>query len=227
MDRLIDLSLHVGVDLLVNVDAAAPSGRIYKSAKLVGENGTLRSYQKSRLVPFGAYVPFRKVFGWTTHYTKVTKVADEDRQRDTGPVVLRISSPTTLVIGPLISYETTFSDRVHRKVKLGAELLVYLSSTSTFHGTWVQPQLAALPAVHVVEVGCPAVHVGLSGDSLAFDAGGRWLAWFPLGYQGVVVVTVSLASSAPLYQRLGYQVLVLIFRDPGLCAILLAPLLSR
>ncbi|AKN16777.1 apolipoprotein N-acyltransferase [Mycobacterium haemophilum DSM 44634] len=210
--RLADLSRQVGADLLVNVDAAAPSGRIYKSATLVGERATLRSYQKSRLVPFGEYVPLRPVFGWITRYTKA---AAEDRQRGTGPVALRISSPGTLVIGPLISYETTFSDLARREVQLGAELLVYQSSTSTFQGTWAQPQLAALPAVHAAEVGRPAVHVGLSGDSSAFDARGRRLAWCPSGYQGVVVVTVSLASSATLYQRLGDGVLVPAFAILG------------
>lgn len=210
--RLVDVSRQVGADLLVNVDAAAPSGRIYKSAVLVGERGTLGSYQKSRLVPFGEYVPLRPVFGWITRYTKA---ADEDRERGTGPVELRINARGALVIGPLISYETTFSDLARRQAQLGAELLVYQSSTSTFQGTWAQPQLAALPAVHAAEVGLPAVHVGLSGDSSAFDARGRRLAWCPSGYQSVVVVTVSLASTTTLYQRLGDWVPVSAFAILG------------
>jgi apolipoprotein N-acyltransferase len=170
---------------------------VFKSAVLVGEHGSLGSYQKTRLVPFGEYVPLRPLFGWITRHSKA---AAEDRQRGTGPVVLHAG---TLDIGPLTSYETTFSDLARREAQLGAGLLVYQSSTSSFQGSWAQPQLAAQPAVRAVEAGRPAVHVGLSGASSAFDARGRRLAWCPSGFRGVIVVSVPLGSDATLYQRLG------------------------
>jgi apolipoprotein N-acyltransferase len=201
--RLTELSRSVGADLLVNVDARAPSGGIYKSAVLVGEHGVLGSYQKTRLVPFGEYVPLRPLFGWITRHSKA---AAEDRQRGTGPVLLHTGSRgavASLDIAPLISYETTFSDLARRAVQLGAELLVYQSSTSSFQGSWAQPQLASQPAVRAVEVGRPAVHTGLSGDSSAFDMHGRRLAWCPSSFRGAIVVNVPLRSSATWYQRLG------------------------
>ena len=207
--RLAELSRRVGADLLVNVDAPAPSGGIYKSAALIGEHGSLGSYQKTRLVPFGEYVPLRPLFGWITRHSRA---AAEDRQRGTGPVVLPVGA---LSIGPLISYEATFSDLARREAQLGAQLLVYQSSTSSFQGSWAQPQLAVQPAVRAVEVGRPAVHVGLSGDSSAFDSRGRRLAWCPSGFRGVSVVSVPLASNATLYQRLGDWVPVTAFAIVG------------
>lgn len=54
--RLAELSQRVGADLLVNVDAPAPDGGIYKSAVLVGAHEAVGSYRKTRLVPFGEYV---------------------------------------------------------------------------------------------------------------------------------------------------------------------------
>ncbi len=203
--RLTELSRRVGADLLVNVDAPAPGGGIHKSAVLVGERGSLGSYQKTRLVPFGEYVPLRPLFGWITRHSRA---AAEDRQRGTGPVVLRVGA---LSIGPLVSYETLFSDLARREARLGAGLLVYQSSTSSFQGSWAQPQLAAQPAVRAVEAGRPAVHVGLSGDSSAFDARGHRLAWCPSGFRGVTVVSVPLGSSVTPYQRLGDWVPVLAF----------------
>ena len=203
--RLTDLSRQVGAALLVNVDAPAPSGGIHKSAVLIGEHGELGTYRKTRLVPFGEYVPLRPLFGWIARHSKA---AGEDRQRGTGPVVLHVDP---FDIGPLISFETTFSDLARREAQLGADLLVYQSSTSTFQGTWAQPQLAGQPAVHAVEVGRAAVHVGLSGDSSAFDARGRRLVWRPSDYRGVVLVNVPLGSSTTLYQRLGDWVPVLAF----------------
>ncbi|HWT47824.1 MAG TPA: apolipoprotein N-acyltransferase [Mycobacterium sp.] len=203
--RLTELSRRVGADLLVNVDAPASGGGIYKSAVLIGEHGSLGSYHKTRLVPFGEYVPLRPLFGWITRHSRA---AAEDRQRGSGPVVLHAG---TVSIGPLVSYETLFSDLARREARLGAELLVYQSSTSTFQRSWAQPQLAAQPAVRAVEAGRPAVHVGLSGDSSAFDLRGHRLAWCPSGFRGVIVVSVPLESNATLYQRLGDWVPVMAF----------------
>jgi apolipoprotein N-acyltransferase len=203
--RLAELSRRVGADLLVNVDARTPAGGIYKSSVLIGPGGARGSYSKTRLVPFGEYVPLRPLFGWAARHTKA---AAEDRRRGVGPVVLNAGS---LAIGPLISFEATFSDLARREVQLGAELLAYQSSTSTFQGSWAQPQLASMVAVHAVEVGHPAVHAGLSGVSSAFDARGWKLGWFPSHDRGVLVVEVPLGSHSTVYQRLGDWVIALAF----------------
>jgi apolipoprotein N-acyltransferase len=220
MADLADLSRRVGADLLVNVDAPAATGEIYKSSVLIGPNGSLGAYRKVRLVPFGEYVPLRPLLGWISRYTKA---AVQDRGRGSGPVVLHAGS---LAIGPLISFEATFSDLPRREVHLGAQLLAYQSSTSSFQGSWAQPQLASQVAVHAVEVGRPAVHAGLSGNSAAFDARGRELAWRPSTYRGVIVVSVPLGSQTTVYQRLGDWVPALALAVLG-AAIMVATVRSR
>ncbi len=204
-ENLAQLSRRVGADLLVNVDAPAATGGIYKSSVLIGPNGPVGAYRKVRLVPFGEYVPLRPLLGWVTAHTKA---AAEDRRRGGAQEVLHAGS---LTIGPLISFEATFSDLPRRAVQLGAQMLVYQSSTSTFQGSWAQPQLASQVAIHAVEVGRPAVHTGLSGDSAAFDARGRQLAWCASRYRGTIVVDVPLGSITTAYQRLGDWVLALAF----------------
>ncbi len=195
--RLVDLRRRIGADVLVNVDARVSGGGIYKSSVLIGSDGVRGSYSKTRLVPFGEYVPLRPLLEWATRHTDA---AGEDRRRGDGPVVLRTDS---LALGPLISFETTFSDLPRRVVRLGADLLAYQSSTSSYQGSWAQPQLASMAAVHAVEVGHPAVHTGLSGVSSAFDARGDQLGWLPAAERGVLVVDVPLGSRTTLYDRLG------------------------
>lgn len=205
MAELTELSRRIDADLLVNVDAAGPGGNIRKSSVLIGPNGSLGSYQKTRLVPFGEYVPLRPLLGWATRHTKA---AESDRHRGHGPEVLRAE---TLTIGPMISFEATFSDLPRQEVLLGAQLLTYQSSTSTFQGTWAQPQLASQVALHAVEVGRPAVHAASSGISSAFDATGRRLAWFASTESGVVVVEVPITSASTVYQKVGDWFLALVF----------------
>ncbi len=203
VERLVELRRRVGADLLVNVDARAPEGGIYKSSVLIGPDGVRGAYAKTRLVPFGEYVPLRPLLDWATRHTKA---AGEDRRRGDGPMVLQADSVAS---GPMISFETTFSDLPRRVVRLGAQLLAYQSSTSSYQGSWAQPQLASMAAVHAVEVGRPAVHAGLSGVSTAFDARGRSLGRLPAQDRGVLVVDVPLKSRSTLYDELGDWPIVL------------------
>jgi apolipoprotein N-acyltransferase len=194
---LTELSRRVGTYLLVNVDAPASTGAIFKSSVLIGPSGVLGAYPKTRLVPFGEYVPLRPLLGRLTRHTKA---AGENRHRGNGQLVLHAGP---LAVGPLISFEAVFSDLPRREVQLGAQLLAYQSSTSTFQGSWAQPQLASEVAVRAAEVGRPAVHSASSGDSTAFDARGRKLAWCPSSYRGAIVISVPIGPHTTGYQRLG------------------------
>lgn len=203
LESLTALSRRLDTYLLVNVDARAPTGGIYKSSVLIDGNAELGTYRKTRLVPFGEYVPLRQLLEPLARHTKA---AAEDRRRGSGPVVLHAGS---LAVAPLISYEATFSDLPRRAVRQGAQLIVYQSSTSTFQGSWAQPQLASQAAVHAVEVGRPAVQAATSGVSSAFDARGHRLAWASSGYRGAILVDVPLATGTTVYQRVGDWVLAL------------------
>ena len=201
---LTDLSRRLDAYMLVNVDAPAPAGGIYKSSVLIGPDGELGTYKKTRLVPFGEYVPLRQLLGPITRHTKA---AAEDRRRGSGPVVLRAGSlavaTTGQLRGDLLRPAPPRSGTGRRAAR------AYQSSTSTFQRSWAQPQLASQAAVHAAEVGRPAVHAALSGDSSAFDSRGRKLAWLASDYRCATVVDVPLASGTTLYQRLGDWVLVL------------------
>jgi apolipoprotein N-acyltransferase len=198
----VDLALRraaagVGADLLVNVDAAGPSGRIAKSAYQYGPDGVADVYVKQRLAPFGEYIPLRPVLGWIAGHTDA---AERDRVTGPGLTVFEVAGRR---VGPLISYESTFPDMRRGLARLGADLTIVQGSLTTFHGSWAHAQQASFEALRAVESGRPAVLVELDGTSAAFDPRGRRLAWYPPEFRGAFVVDVPLSAEQTPYVRLG------------------------
>ena len=165
-------------------------GGIYKSALLVGEAGVLGSYDKTRLVPFGEYVPLRPLLGWVT---RLTDAAAVDRHRGARLAVLPAGE---LSVGPLVCFESAFPDLARNLAAGGADLVVVQTADTTFQGSWGLDQHASLSAVRAVESGRPVLQAALSGTSAAFDARGRRLAWAAGDWRGAAVVELPLVGRA-------------------------------
>ena len=198
------LSAEDGADLLVNQDTTVPGKGHEKWSVLVGPTGIKGIYIKTRLVPFGEYIPFRQQLGWLT---KISKAASSNMFPGTGAHLLYATDREgrTLPIGDLICFESAFPDMARVDTDKGAQLIVYQSATSTFQGTWGPDQHASLGAVRAAETGRPVVQAALTGDTVAYDARGRLLAWMGQDGHGVVTVRLGLpaASARTVYDRLG------------------------
>ena len=141
----VGVAATAGSDVLVNVDARTPTGRITKSTRQYTPDGLAGVYEKQRLVPFGEYIPLRPLLGWVTEFTEAAEV---DRAPGDEPMTLRVAG---VVVGPLISYESTFPDLHRTLARMGAELTLVQGSLTTFQGTWAHQQQASFEAVRAVE----------------------------------------------------------------------------
>jgi apolipoprotein N-acyltransferase len=198
------LSRADGAELLVNQDTTVPGRGQEKVGVLISSAGVQGEYVKTRLVPFGEYIPFRQQLGWLT---KISKAAASNMIPGPGAHLLRAVDRhgRPLPIGVLICFESAFPDMSRVDADLGAQLIVYQSETSTFQGTWGPDQHASLAAVRAAETGRPVVQAALTGVSAAFDARGRTLAWMGQPDRGVLTARLGLpaASARTPYDRFG------------------------
>jgi apolipoprotein N-acyltransferase len=204
LQEMESLAKEDGADLLVNQDTTVPGQGQEKVGVLISPAGIIGQYIKTRLVPFGEYVPFRQQLGWLT---KISRAAPSNMIPGTGAHLLLATDRTgrPLPIGVLICFESAFPDMSRVDADKGGQLIVYQSATPTFQGTWGPDQHASLGAVRAAETGRPVVQAALTGVTAAFDARGRLLAWMGQSSHGVVTVRLGLpaASARTIYDQLG------------------------
>ncbi|MBO0774185.1 MAG: apolipoprotein N-acyltransferase, partial [Actinobacteria bacterium] len=197
------LSRANGAPILVSQDSIVSGGHS-KVALLVTPHGITGSYTKTRLVPFGEYIPFRGELGWLT---SISKAASSNMIPGHGAKVLTVRPPGTrpVRIGVLICFESAFPDMSRVDARRGAELIVYQTSDSTFQQSWAPAQHASYSAVRAAETGRPVVQAALTGNSVAFDSRGRLLASMGTSQHGVTTVRLGLPPRGALtpFDRIG------------------------
>ena len=154
----------------------------------------LGAYDKSHLVPFGEYIPFRN---WLP-FDPVAGGIDFTK----GP------GPRTLVFGnlpsvsPLICYEVIFPGQV---VQAGHQPRWLLNITNdAWYGLTNGPyQHAEISRLRAVEEGVPIVRVANTGISFVADYHGFINGALPLGTEGVVDVDLPTARLPTPYGRYG------------------------
>ena len=198
------LSAKTGAEVLVDQDAVNAAGAQSKQAVLISRTGIRGRYVKTRLVPFGEYIPFRSALGWLT---KISRAAPTNVVPGHGARVLTatLAGGRRLTIGVLICFESAFPDMSRVDADHGARVIIYQTSDTTFQDSWEPAQHAALAALRAAETGRPVVQAALTGDSAAFDPRGRMLAWAGTGFRGVLIVHLELppAGYRTPFDRIG------------------------
>jgi apolipoprotein N-acyltransferase len=136
---------NIGMDF----SAEDRSWRTYNSALVVSAGGArVGRYDKFHLVPFGEYIPFKRLLFFAHKLTG--QVSNFSRGEERKVFRLPTANGEAHRYGVFICYESVFADEVRQFAQLGAEVLVNISDDGWYGDTsapWQHLNMARMRAI--------------------------------------------------------------------------------
>jgi len=185
---------------------------VWNSMHGIDEAGNVvGTYDKFHLVPFGEYIPLRKIFT----FSKIT-VGRTDFSAGPGPRTLRLKGLPP--VSPLICYEVIFPNQVINDQDR-PEWLLNLTNDGWYGVSSGPYQHFESARLRAVEEGLPLVRVANTGISGVIDGYGRVVCRLELGTKGILDTALPSSLQKTLYARSGNWIvglLILIFLTSGI-----------
>lgn len=171
--------------------------RIYNSAVLVGPDGRSGvAYRKMRLVPFGEFVPFKRLLFFVGPLVESVS----DFSPGTEPVVFDLDGRRLSVS---VCYESVYPWISRAFVDRGSQLLATITNDAWFGRSSAAYQHFDQGAIRAVEEGRYVVRAANTGFSGVVDPYGRVVARTKLFEPAALTVDVRLLDGRTLYSRVG------------------------
>jgi apolipoprotein N-acyltransferase len=191
------LSGQYDVDIIlgsVAEDATRP-GMLWNAAFLVSGGKTVGHYDKIRLVPFGEYVPLRKLLFFADKL--VHAVGDFQFGANEMPLAGKFR------YGPAICYEIVYPQITRTQVRNGANVLVTITNDAWYDGTSAPRQHLNQARLRAIEDDRYILRAGTTGISALIDPTGRIIKELPMGQQGTIRAEFWTRTSTTPYVRFG------------------------
>jgi apolipoprotein N-acyltransferase len=177
----------------------APGGatEIYNSAALVNPDGRWTSrYDKTHLVPFGEYVPFKRVFAFAGGLTK--EVGDFSAGTSRAPL-----EADDMKLGVFICYESIFPDEVRQSAAEGAQVFVNISNDGWYGDSGAYAQHLKQARMRAVENARWLLRDTNTGVTASIDPYGRIVASVPRKTRTALEAPYALSNETTFYTRHG------------------------
>jgi apolipoprotein N-acyltransferase len=184
--------------------ASGPVVKIWNSIEALNADGVIVArYDKSRLVPFGEYLPFRDVLP----FKKITAGAID---LSAGPGPRTIGLPRLPPFAAAICYEAIFPGTIVNEQER-PDWILNLTNDAWYGRSSGPFQHLASARTRTVEEGLPMVRVANNGISAVIDATGRVRTRINLDTIGYADVALPAPREPTIYSRTGdWTLLVLL-----------------
>jgi apolipoprotein N-acyltransferase len=180
-------------------DAGGPHrrDRIYNAAFMVGPDGaTVGVYRKIHLVPFGEYVPLKRLLFFVGPLVESVS----DFSFGTDPVTLPAAGRSVSVA---ICYEVIYSSLIRRFVQNGSQLLTTITNDAWYERSSAAYQHWEQASLRAIEQGRYLARAANTGISGIVDPYGRVLARTPIFEPQVLVGDVRYLTGRTIYGMIG------------------------
>jgi apolipoprotein N-acyltransferase len=186
---------HADIILGSIAEDANDSTKLWNAAYLVTDGVTVGHYDKIKLVPFGEYVPLRKMLFFAK---KLVHAVGEFQfgTRET-PLVGKLH------YGMAICYEIVFPRVVAQQVRSGGDVLVTITNDAWYDGTSAPLQHLNMARMRAVEADRYLLRAGTTGISAFVDPDGRLLQSLEMNRQGILFPEFHARHSETAYVRFG------------------------
>ena len=204
-DRLRAIVREARVPILFGSDQAewrTVNGRrvidtLYNAAFLMRADGSTGGvYRKMHLVPFGEYVPLKRLLFFAAPLVEAVSDFSPGETLELLPV-------GTHRVSTAICYEIVYPALVRRAVLAGSELLTTITNDAWFGPTSAPYQHFAQASMRAIENGRYLVRSANTGISGIVDPYGRVLEQTAIYQQAVVVGSVRFLETSTAYTRYG------------------------
>ncbi|NDY71368.1 apolipoprotein N-acyltransferase [Desulfobacter hydrogenophilus] len=200
-NRVDALVRKAGTFFLIGIPAAQPSDQgflYYNRACMLSPLALPKGYyDKHHLVPFGEYVPFKKLL-WFAQ--KLTAGAGDFSKGKTGVVPLKFGTGTT---GVLICFEILFPNIAREFVLNGADILTTMTNDAWFGRTQAALQHFSIAVFRAVENRRSVVRAANTGISGFVDPSGAILEKTDIFTTCALTRQVPVMSGKSFYTRHG------------------------
>ena len=197
-DRLLgELAVDVDATVVAGVTEEEDDDRFSNSSVVWSPDGEIvDTYYKVRRVPFGEYVPGRRLFSRLGDLSALPRDAVPGKERGL------VDTPAGK-LGIAISYEVFFSDRARLAARGGGRILLVPTNASSFTTSQMPTQELAAARLRAWETGRWVLQAAPTGFTAVVDHEGEVRQVTDLGERRILYQRVPLRTGSTPYTRLG------------------------
>ena len=173
----------------------------YNSLACIGQNGEIYGlYHKQKLVPFGEFVPYRKLIETLIPFLSDINMLSEDLSCGDGAEIVEFNG---IKLANLVCFDSVFPSAVRKQIINGAEIISISTNDSWYKQSAALEQHASHAVMRAIENNRPVVRCANTGISMLIEPTGKIVDKTEIDKKAFLVGSLHKSSVVTPYTHVG------------------------